>query len=280
MDNLALKKFAQFLKQSREEREIPIEQISKRTKIDIKYLKALEEGDFSVMPEVYIRAFLKSIAETIGINPDQILTKYEIAKKGDSEIDEDSIEKSEAQLKITKEKKLEFVSANLFDERKLSANKSVYIKYLFIIIPILLIVLITAYLLFFSGGETVIVKETSFDEVLSTESERYKLTNEDSTLAFYSEDSLNLVLTAKDTVWIRALIDDVEQTEFFLRPAEKKRLIANTNYKLLIGNIPGIEFSLNNKDISLDSSMTVVGKVLIDREGIRLLKFSGRDETD
>lgn len=280
MDNLALQKFAQFLKQSREEREIPIEQISKRTKIDIKYLKALEEGDFSVMPEVYIRAFLKSIAETIGINPDQILTKYEIAKKGDSEIDEDSIEKSEAQLKITKEKKLEFVSANLFDERKLSANKSVYIKYLFIIIPILLIVLITAYLLFFSGGETVIVKETSFDEVLSTESERYKLTNEDSTLAFYSEDSLNLVLTAKDTVWIRALIDDVEQTEFFLRPAEKKRLIANTNYKLLIGNIPGIEFSLNNKDISLDSSMTVVGNVLIDREGIRLLKFSGRDETD
>lgn len=280
MDNLALQKFAQFLKQSREEREIPIEQISKRTKIDIKYLKALEEGDFSVMPEVYIRAFLKSIAETIGLNPDQILTKYEIAKKGDSEIDEDSIEKSEAQLKITKEKKLEFVSANLFDERKLSANKSVYIKYLFIIIPILLIVLITAYLLFFSGGETVIVKETSFDEVLSTESERYKLTNEESTLAFYSEDSLNLVLTAKDTVWIRALIDDVEQTEFFLRPAEKKRLIANTNYKLLIGNIPGIEFSLNNKDISLDSSMTVVGNVLIDREGIRLLKFSGRDETD
>jgi len=280
MDNLALQKFAQFLKQSREEREIPIEQISKRTKIDIKYLKALEEGDFSVMPEVYIRAFLKSIAETIGLNPDQILTKYEIAKKGDSEIDEDSIEKSEAKLKITKEKKLEFVSANLFDERKLSANKSVYIKYLFIIIPILLIVLITAYLLFFSGGETVIVKETSFDEVLSTESERYKLTNEESTLAFYSEDSLNLVLTAKDTVWIRALIDDVEQTEFFLRPAEKKRLIANTNYKLLIGNIPGIEFSLNNKDISLDSSMTVVGNVLIDREGIRLLKFSGRDETD
>lgn len=280
MDNLALQKFAQFLKQSREEREIPIEQISKRTKIDIKYLKALEEGDFSVMPEVYIRAFLKSIAETIGINPDQILTKYEIAKKGDSEIDEDSIEKSEAKLKITKEKKLEFVSANLFDERKLSANKSVYIKYLFIIIPILLIVLITAYLLFFSGGETVIVKETSFDEVLSTESERYKLTNEESTLAFYSEDSLNLVLTAKDTVWIRALIDDVKQTEFFLRPAEKKRLIANTNYKLLIGNIPGIEFSLNNKDISLDSSMTVVGNVLIDREGIRLLKFSGRDETD
>lgn len=280
MDNLSLQKFAQFIKQSREEREIPLEQISKRTKIDLKYLKAFEVGDFSIMPEVYIRAFLKSIAETIGLNPDQVLTKYEMAKKGESEIDEESVEVSEEPEKITKEKKTEFVSTNLLNETKLSQDKSVYIKYLFIIAPILLIVLITSYFLFFSGGKNVIVKETSFDEVLSTESERYKLTKEDSTSVFYSGDSLSLVLTAIDTVWIRALVDDVKQTEFFLRPDEKKRLIAYSNYKLLIGNIPGIEFSLNNNDISLDSSMTVVGNVLIDREGIRLIKFSGRDETD
>ncbi|MBZ0179957.1 MAG: DUF4115 domain-containing protein, partial [Melioribacteraceae bacterium] len=154
------------------------------------------------------------------------------------------------------------------------------IKYIYVAVPILLIVLVTAYFLFFSSGEKVIVKETSFDEILSTERERYKLTTEDSSSVFNSGDSLNLVLTARDTVWIRALIDDVRQTEFLLRPTEMKRLIANSNYKLLIGNLPGIEFSLNNNNISLDSLSNVVGNVLIDREGIRLLKFSGRDEAN
>lgn len=278
MDNLSLQKFAQFLKQSREDHEVTLEQISKRTKIDIKYLKALEEGDFSVMPEVYVRAFIKSIAETIGLNPEHVLAKYETAKKGESKVAEDLNEKVEELQKPKTENKLEFVSTNLSDQKQSSPDNSIYIKYMYIAVPFLLIVLVTAYFLFFSSGEKVIVKETSFDEILSTERERYKLTTEDSSSVFYSGDSLNLVLTARDTVWIRALIDDVRQTEFLLRPTEMKRLIANSNYKLLIGNLPGIEFSLNNNNISLDSLSNVVGNVLIDREGIRLLKFSGRDE--
>ncbi|MCO6474099.1 MAG: helix-turn-helix domain-containing protein [Melioribacteraceae bacterium] len=280
MDNLSLQKFAQFLKQSREDHEVTLEQISKRTKIDIKYLKALEEGDFSVMPEVYVRAFIKSIAETIGLNPEHVLAKYETAKKGESKVAEDLNEKVEELQKPKTENKLEFVSTNLSDQKQSSPDNSIYIKYMYIAVPFLLIVLVTAYFLFFSSGEKVIVKETSFDEILSTERERYKLTTEDSSSVFYSGDSLNLVLTARDTVWIRALIDDVRQTEFLLRPTEMKRLIANSNYKLLIGNLPGIEFSLNNNNISLDSLSNVVGNVLIDREGIRLLKFSGRDEAN
>lgn len=280
MDNLSLQKFAQFLKQSREDHEVTLEQISKRTKIDIKYLKALEEGDFSVMPEVYVRAFIKSIAETIGLNPEHVLAKYETAKKGESKVAEDLNEKVEELQKPKTENKLEFVSTNLSDQKQSSPDNSIYIKYIYVAVPILLIVLVTAYFLFFSSGEKVIVKETSFDEILSTESERYKLTTEDSSSVFYSGDRLNLVLTARDTVWIRALIDDVRQTEFLLRPTEMKRLIANSKYKLLIGNLPGIEFSLNNNNISLDSLSNVVGNVLIDREGIRLLKFSGRDEAN
>lgn len=277
MNNLSLQQFAQFLKQKREEQEITLEQVSKKTKIDLKYLNALEEGNYSVMPEVYIRAFLKGIAETIGLNPTQVLSKYEAAKKGDIDFIENSFNEIENKQEKTVDKKLKFVSTNILEEQNTSKNPRVYLKYIIVSIPILLVILISIYFIFFNYPDKIIVKETSFEEVLSTESERYKLVNEDSTSFVFSKDSLQLVLYAKDTVWIRALVDDIKQTEFTLRPSEKKTLLAKSNFKLLIGNLPGIGFLLNDKEITLDSSRAVVRNIIIDRTGIKELNVSGSD---
>lgn len=277
MNNFSLQQFAQFLKQKREEQEITLEQVSKKTKIDLKYLNALEEGNYSVMPEVYIRAFLKGIAETIGLNPTQVLSKYEAAKKGDIDFIENSFNEIENKQEKTVDKKLKFVSTNILEEQNTSKNPRVYLKYIIVSIPILLVILISIYFIFFNYPDKIIVKETSFEEVLSTESERYKLVNEDSTSFVFSKDSLQLVLYAKDTVWIRALVDDIKQTEFTLRPSEEKTLHAKSNFKLLIGNLPGIGFLLNDKEITLDSSRAVVRNIIIDRTGIKELNVSGSD---
>lgn len=72
------KELGEYLKISRENAEISLEQVQKQTKIRIKYLKAIENGDFSVIPggEVYIKGFLKNYADSIGLNPDNILEHY------------------------------------------------------------------------------------------------------------------------------------------------------------------------------------------------------------
>ena len=64
------KELGEYLKISRENAEISLEQVQKQTKIRIKYLKAIENGDFSVIPggEVYIKGFLKNYADSIGLN--------------------------------------------------------------------------------------------------------------------------------------------------------------------------------------------------------------------
>ena len=52
------KNFYIKLKEQRESSETSLEDISDFTKIDIKYLIAIEEGDFSCLPNVYMRLFL------------------------------------------------------------------------------------------------------------------------------------------------------------------------------------------------------------------------------
>jgi len=60
---------AQFYKELRElrkSREISLEEISERTKINVSYLKAIESGEFSEIETPYLRLFLRAYAEEIG----------------------------------------------------------------------------------------------------------------------------------------------------------------------------------------------------------------------
>ena len=54
-----LKKFSNELKEHREKTGITLQQISQKTKIDIKFLKSIEESNFDILPEIYIKAFIK-----------------------------------------------------------------------------------------------------------------------------------------------------------------------------------------------------------------------------
>ena len=71
------------LKSLRRERKIDLEAIEKRTKIDIKYLKAIENGEFEVLPTTYIRLFLKAYCVEIGADPIDALHQLdELSNKG------------------------------------------------------------------------------------------------------------------------------------------------------------------------------------------------------
>ena len=68
----------QMLKQARLERGITLEQLQETTKIRIRYLQAIEEENFSVLPgNFYARAFIKSYAEAVGLDPDEVMRLYQ-----------------------------------------------------------------------------------------------------------------------------------------------------------------------------------------------------------
>ena len=72
-----VKDFGSYLKHERELRGVPLEEISGATKIHIRFLKALEENSFEKLPgEVFIKGYIRSYANIIGSDVDEMLNIY------------------------------------------------------------------------------------------------------------------------------------------------------------------------------------------------------------
>ena len=76
------KYFYSDFKDIRESKNITIEDIVKKTKIQMQYIHAIEKGNFQDLPSVYIRLFLKSYCKTIGLDEHKILIQYNDYIKG------------------------------------------------------------------------------------------------------------------------------------------------------------------------------------------------------
>lgn len=65
------------MRKARNEKRITLSEISKNTKIQMEYLENLESGNYSKLPaDVYVKGFLKSFAEYIGINEDYLIKSF------------------------------------------------------------------------------------------------------------------------------------------------------------------------------------------------------------
>jgi len=65
------------LRSAREVRSISLEEVYQAIKIPVKFLKALEEGDFEALPaEAYARAFLRNYANFLRLDSDQLFQEY------------------------------------------------------------------------------------------------------------------------------------------------------------------------------------------------------------
>ena len=65
------------LKELRLSKEISLEELEARTKINIKYLEAIEEGDFEILPIPYLRLFIRAYATEIGGDSDRSLEQLD-----------------------------------------------------------------------------------------------------------------------------------------------------------------------------------------------------------
>ena len=69
--------FGSYLKAERELRGVTLEELHTKTRIPMHYLQALEKNLFDELPEeVFIRGYIRSFAEVIGANEDEVLSAY------------------------------------------------------------------------------------------------------------------------------------------------------------------------------------------------------------
>ncbi|MCM3782891.1 helix-turn-helix domain-containing protein [Neobacillus mesonae] len=69
-----MSELGQQLKEARLQKGLSLDDVQEMTKIRKRYLEAIESGDYKVLPgSFYVRAFIKTYAETVGLNPDELL---------------------------------------------------------------------------------------------------------------------------------------------------------------------------------------------------------------
>ncbi len=282
-----LDKFAQELKEAREKADISLHNLSARSRLDIKFLESMEKGDFSFLPELYVKAFIKDYANLVGLNADETIKKYEAAKKGidytkskeEVEIEPKPVaEKEEEKVKEEPKEKLfgEQQKIPILDIAAKNVNNffsdKQKVKITSIIAGIILIV-ITALLIFSSNNEPeIIVKEKPYEEVRKENQQRFVEENIKAGATIKKGKTLSLLISSTDTSWIKVQSDTNKPREFMLYPGSKVNLTSYKRFKIIIGNSGSVSLNLNNTNLDFSGKDKVVRYLLITKDGINYLK--------
>ena len=274
-----LTKFAQELKKAREKAEVTLQNLSARSRLDIKFLQAMENGDFSFLPEIYVKAFIKDYAKFIGLDENEIIKKYEAAKKGK---DYNKLEEKEnKEVEKDQNEKVKDKKEKLFEDQKKSPNKiktkssyglSLDKKNLkiFAIIGCVLIIIIVAIIIFTSDNTPeIIVQEKPYDQVRNETQKRY-IENKQ-TIPVKTKEDLSLQIFAEDTSWIKVKSDTAAPKEFTIFPGNTININSKEKFVMIIGNSGGITMNLNGNKLDFAGQNKQIKYITITKEGINYL---------
>ncbi|MBN2909407.1 helix-turn-helix domain-containing protein [Polycladomyces sp. WAk] len=89
-------------KEARERKGLTLEDIQEKTKIQLRYLQAIEDGDFGKLPSMfYAKTYIRAYAACIGVNPTALLRQYEEAMGVDGEVEDSSRQEERVRLSRT-----------------------------------------------------------------------------------------------------------------------------------------------------------------------------------
>ncbi|MFA3782509.1 helix-turn-helix domain-containing protein [Melioribacteraceae bacterium 4301-Me] len=274
-----LDNFAKELKAIREEKKISLQQISIKTKIDPKFLEAIEEANFDILPQVYMRAFIKEYAEVLELNPNEVIAKYDKAMSGSiskfSTEENNEHEKTKGDIAIKdifhgtdfllKIKEKFAVNINLV-KRALHTKKN--LPYF---LTGLVVILFFVIYFFSNHGSNKITEEKPYDQLLKEQANIESAANANIQNSSKSPlDSLSLFIKTKDSVWIKITADTTTR-EYLLPPNNSIKIKALRKYRLVVGNAGGVDIQLNGEQLQSLGKPGEVKTVTIDRQGLKFL---------
>jgi hypothetical protein len=241
--------------------------ISESTRISEKMLQAMETGRFSVLPQTYIRAFLRAYAQSLDLNPDEILKRYDAVNQEIRHAAEEWTNRSKApapeQKRITTP----------------SPSRVVPLNSLIIAAAVLVVI---AGVTFLATRETTTpeqdpLSKVPFDKAVH-ESEAALVVVDSSAQRPQPPvpqlqpvaDSLRLEITTTDSLWISVLIDNVRRGQYLFPPGRVHTWSAKEQYVVSMGNAGVASFRLNGRDLGvLGRRGAVARNIVITRSGIQ-----------
>jgi len=259
----------QYLKSIREERNISIEEIHKETKIRKRYLDAIENGEFSIIPggDVYVKGFLRNYSICIGIEPSSIIDLYN-KLKGESKEKEE--EKEEASYSNSDTVKMN-VAPSKFSTIIGQNYKKILAVALSCLLILALIISIRSFLERPPAGENVstpaespVTQEPPPEEMIDkspkeespvAEEEKnvsVEIVEDNGRNTVYIIDDEHIEVALDDITgrcWISVQKDGQQDFEGILNPGDSKSWEAGESLKIRIGNPPVVKLVVNGNDM-------------------------------
>ena len=218
-----------YLKRVRETCGYSLEDVAGITRINLRYLEAIEKDDFEKIPgETFSHGFIRSFARCIGISDEDISRK------------------------IRETLKTEPQAVNTQDQDDM-AERSVVRKpgKARIILPAAAAVILAALLivLFTSGRESGTIRNSKELKEVPAESIEVQpqVVAENNQVVQKKVEPVVLKVYARELTWISARIDDKETKEALLKPGDGVMWNGDEKVVITVGNAGGIDLDVNGK---------------------------------
>jgi transcriptional regulator with XRE-family HTH domain len=261
------------LKEIRIEKGIRFETITEKSRIQVKYLQALEEGDLLSIPEVYDKLFFRSYLKALSVEDEEAYFEEFLDIRREIRVD-----KTTTTIQISEPAK--------------DADKKIFShRNLFVILPVVLIIVVLAILLIntemigtSSEGKVQeidiknVVQRIEAKEQAKLDSLRLAEQIKLDSLNMLEPDSLGLALriNAERKTWFRIIADKSDTSEYLLNPGQNVTASANRTFEFLIGRADGLIFSLNGKVLNkAGTDSAVIRYMRIDSSGIAVKILKG-----
>ena len=280
--------FGSYLKHERELRGVPLEEISGSTKIHIRFLQALEDNQFDELPgEVFIKGYIRSYADTIGSDVEEMLNIYEESVGNKTENISESVPPSNISAKtflvfallgliilalifgvrflISSKNNQPVKNAELNEKQNVEPPAPLPIKSLEEKTPLV----IEDKLLKESDAplpeksQALITELDSLKQKSDIENQINSLVPTDNESQLVLEKPLKLTIKVKNNSWFNMTIDDFREEDFIIPAGEEKSYWGNNVFRLTIGNKKGSEIILNGKKLVIPESKENVVKDFI-----------------
>jgi len=260
-----LESFGEELRKHREQRQVNLASISDSTRISEKMLESIEAGKFSVVPQAYIRAFLRAYAQAIGLDGDDTLRRYDAVNQ---EI------RSAAEEWVNRGKTPPAHVERSVDD---TVARTQGVSFPSILIAVAALVAVAAIIYLANRGEPVPTQEplskVPFDRAIH-ESEAAVSQPEVAPPPVVQGapvvDSLRLEITTKDSVWVSLVIDASRKGEYLFPPGRVRSWAAKEQFIISMGNAAAATFRLNGKELgALGKRGAVARNVLITQAGVQ-----------
>ena len=253
-----MKDFGHGLRKERLARNISLDRVSEATLINVRFLEALEDGNMDLLPQAYIRAFLREYAAVVELDPADVLRRYEeaLSTRGPETPGEQA-------PPLPGDRHRPFPALLLDSKIGWAA------------IVLFALAAFVAVIGLFQGGKEDSPEEVPFQDAVREQEERLGADIAAQALPVAPtnasrRDSLLLTANITDSLWLQIVIDQGQPLEYLFPPNRRATWRAADRFFLTLGNAGAAEFTLNGSRLgTLGRPGTVVRNAEISRANLK-----------